>query len=116
MLPLNRTGAIDDFHPEDILRLIKDRHMQCWLGHKDGQVFAVGITQILVYPQRKILGVPFVGSKGNDLEALQDYFQILKEYADAMGCKALRVWGRDGWKKVLGKKSKHFRIEFDIEV
>jgi hypothetical protein len=112
--PLERTGAIKDIHPEDVLEAIKESDMQCWVEHDDGEIIGAVITQVLVYPQRKVLGVPFAGAVNGTMPEWVGHFEILKEFAKAQDCGAVRVWGRKGWEKVLNPDES--RVEIDIEV
>jgi len=112
--PLVRTGAIKDFAPEDVLNFIKNREMQCWVAHEEGKILAVGVTQVLVYPQRKVLGMPFVGAESNTIKAWLEHFATFEEFARSMDCECIRFWGRKGWERLF--KPTDSRIEFDIEV
>ena len=112
--PLVRTGAIKDYHPEDIRQFCKDGSMQCWLAHEDGQILAVGITQVIVYPQRRVLGVPFIGAEDGSINSWFEHLESLLEFAEEQGCEALRVWGRRGWERLLNPDN--IGVEFDIEV
>lgn len=112
--PLVRTGAIKDFHPADILELIKSQAMQCWLIYDDDEVLCVAITQILAYPRRKVLGIPFVGAKPGTIKRWLQHMDVMEAFAIEHGCTAIRGWGRKGWEKVMNPDV--VRVEFDIEV
>ena len=112
--PLERTGTIKDMHPEDVLEAIRKSDMQCWVVHEDGQIICAVITQILVYPQRKVLGVPFAGAINGTMPKWVQHFEILKDFAKENGCGAVRTWGRKGWERVL--QPDEARVEIDIEV
>lgn len=111
--PLIRTG-VKDFSPEDIRDAVKDRRMQCWIAHKDGKILVAAITQILCYPQRKVLGVPFVGAEKGFLDDWLIHMETLKDYGREKGCGAVRIWGRKGWLKVFDPDVE--RIEADIQL
>ena len=112
--PLARTKADRDFAPEDVRQAIRDGTMQCWIAHDGENILVVGITEVLCYPRRKVLGIPFVGAERGTLDHWIDHMEAMKAYAREMGCSAIRVWGRDGWVKMLNPDVK--RLEADIEV
>lgn len=112
--PLVRTKADRDFSPEDIREAIREGLMQCWIAHDGGTILVVAVTEILCYPRRKVLGIPFVGAETGSLDQWIDHMEAMKVYARENGCKAVRVWGRAGWVKVLNPDVT--RLEADIEV
>jgi len=112
--PLDRTGAIKDYLPEDILGFIKNRDMQCWVAHNGQEPLAVIITEILAYPQRKVLGIVFTGAINGSIDLWLDHFRIMKDFAREHGCSVIRIRGRKGWEKVF--KPDDTLVEFDIEV
>jgi hypothetical protein len=100
-LPLERTGAIENYQPEDILDRIEQGFFQCWAVSDGGQLIAALVTQILNYPRRKVLDVYLVG--GKDMNKWADNVWLaLKEYGRQNGCTAARGFGREGWVKRLG--------------
>lgn len=112
--PLVRTGVIADFSPEDVRDLIRSGDMQCWIGHSDGKILVCGITEIMVYPRRKVLGIPFVGAEDGSIALWLAHIETLKDFARHHGCEIVRGWGRKGWVRAL--RPDHERVEFDIEV
>lgn len=58
------------------------------------------VTEIVVYPQKKILNV-FLG--GGELDQILDMHNDVIQWAKAQGCVALSMSGRPGWKKSLEK-------------
>lgn len=111
---LVKTGAINDFLPEDILEAIEARDMQGWIVHDRHQIICAVATQILVYPRRKVFGIVLVGAEPGTISSWLQHFDILKDFALAHGCSAIRGWGRKGWEKTMNPDT--VRIEFDIEV
>lgn len=111
---LERTGVISDITTDDILEFLEDQDMQCWVAHDGESVLAVGITQIMIFPQRKVLAIPYVGAIYGTIEDWLKHIEDLKQFAREKGCTAIRGWGRKGWVKML--RPDVVRIEFDIEV
>ncbi len=52
------------------------------------------VTEIVVYPRKKVFNYFLVGGKMDELEAL---FPITQEWAKKQGCDALMGTGRAGW-------------------
>lgn len=111
---LDRTGTSADYGVEDIYKGLKARDYQCWIVVESGDIISAGITQIVIYPKRKILTIPLVGSRKGTLQSWLPYLETLKDYGRAYGCSAIRGWGREGWKKVLPVDS--LKIEFELEI
>ena len=105
---------VKELTTDDILDRIKSRDMQCWIAHEDGQILSVGITEIIEYPQRRVLGLPFLGAVKGSIDHWFEYFEVIKDFARAHDCDVVRIWGRKGWERVM--KPDHVRIEADFEV
>jgi hypothetical protein len=79
-------------HPlDDIVDLIRDGHMQSFV---EGETWA--ITQIIQFPQRKVLEIFLVVGEMPDAEKLHD--QVMT-FAKEHDCTLVRCFGRDGWAK-----------------
>lgn len=78
---------------EDIWAGIESGHFQFWPA-KDGAL----VTEIQVYPKRKVFHV-FLG--GGKLEQLLDMIESVEVYGRTIGCKSVTISGRKGWIKVL---------------
>lgn len=73
------------------------------------------ITEIVVYPKKKVLHV-FLG--GGELDQILDMHDDVITWAKAQGCEALTMTGRLGWKKPLAQhdwkmQHAHYVKEFD---
>ncbi len=86
------------FSTEDILTKLQTRQMQLWVVPEK----AAMVTQVLVYPQHKVLLVPILAGDDMD-EWLPDIVETLVFFAKHMGCKYIEERGRPGWGKVLDK-------------
>ena len=90
-------GHSGDTHTfEDIEAGIMTGRFQLWPG-KTGCM----VTEILVYPQRKVLNIFLAG--GN-LEQLFDMTNDMRRWAIAQDCDGAMLTGRKGWTRVLKSK------------
>jgi hypothetical protein len=85
--------------PEDIYQSIKNNDMQLWVVYDKTGLLSFCITQILNYPQKKILSLPFVG--GKEMFRWLNLTEIIKEFAREKKCDFAEGYARDGWLKVL---------------
>ena len=81
---------------DDIAKGIKTGHMQLWPTEK-----ACAVTEIVVYPQKKVLHV-FLAA--GDLGQITDAIDAVAAWGIQQGCESLTMNGRHGWKRVLDKK------------
>ena len=90
---LSYSGGTHNF--EDVVVGLQKGTMQLW-PTPNGCI----VTEIVVYPQKKVLNV-FLG--GGELEQILDMHNDVIEWAKAQGWAALTMTGRFGWKKPLAK-------------
>jgi hypothetical protein len=64
------------------------------------------VTEIVVYPRKKVFNYFLVGGKMDELEAL---YPITQKWAKSQGCHALMGMGRVGWSRSF-LKSKGFDV------
>tara|TARA_R110000787_G_scaffold42047_1_gene103377 strand:+ start:16465 stop:16845 length:381 start_codon:yes stop_codon:yes gene_type:complete len=91
---LKYSGGTHSF--EDISDGIASGHMQIWPTDK-----ACAVTQIVVYPQKKVLHV-FLAA--GDLDQITDAIEAVENWGKAQGCESLTMNGRFGWQRVLNKR------------
>lgn len=77
---------------EDIVAGVQSGHMQLWPA-PDGCL----VTEIIVFPRKKVLNV-FLG--GGDLDRLVDMHDALAAWGRAQDCDAATINGRTGWQRV----------------
>lgn len=66
-----------------------------------GKVLAVFVTQIVTYPRKRVLGIPYIA--GSQMELWKDKFiEVSEAYAKAMGCHRIAGSQREGWVRVAG--------------
>ena len=94
---------------EDVAEGIIQGNMQLWPSPR-GCI----VTEIVVYPRKKVLNV-FLG--GGKLDQLLDMHNDVTAWAKSYGCEALTITGRFGWKKPLkahGWKPLHASFQKEI--
>jgi hypothetical protein len=77
----------------DVLDAVATNHMQLWSCDT-----AAIVTEIMVYPQKKILHMPLVG--GN-LEGLELLAPSVKEFSKFINCDGVTIAGRRGWERTF---------------
>ena len=97
-LALDKGGDTHDF--VDIVDGVLSGHMQLWSGAN-----GCAVTEILVYPNKKILHVFLAGGKkGHGIDQIMDMHDSAVEFAKGNNCQGMTVSGRAGWKKMLQEK------------
>ena len=91
---LDRSGGTHFF--EDIVQAVMEGKMQFWPAPD-----ACAITEIIVFPRKKVLHVFLAGGK---LETIVDMNESAVAWAKSLGCDGMSIAGRKGWIKVLKKK------------
>lgn len=79
--------------PTDVIEAILKGTMQLWPGPE-----ACAVTEIVVYPNRKVLHVFLAAGK---MEGIVDMQQSAEEWGKLQGCTAMTIAGRKGWARVL---------------
>ena len=85
--------------PDDFLEPLTHGHMQLWIATEDKQMHSAMITQIIVYPQKKVLRV--ISIAGSDFRRLYEFNDMVESFAIKTGCSGMELWGRRGWKTLL---------------
>lgn len=101
----------------NIYDLIKEQDYQLWVAFTEENIFkGVVVTNIITYPQRKLLGMQFCG--GVDLKEWKvSMLKLLKRFARDSGCDGLESTGRPGWAKIFkndGHKATWVTFELPI--
>ena len=102
-----------ELETEDILDLVTEGRMQLWIVAEDKEIIAALVTQIITYPQKKVLRL--VSLAGEDFNKFKHFLDMVQSFAIRKGCTALELWGRKGWKKLLPEwKSEYIVYTKDI--
>lgn len=102
---------------DDIRTSITDYDHELWVAFDDEKIKAAVVTNIVVYPKRKLLCMSFCG--GEDMASwLDKIIALLRQYAADMGCDGLEATARKGWSRVFkndGYDGKWVTFELPIE-
>ena len=88
-----------ELETDDFLEPLTHGDMQLWIATEGSTVHGVMVTQLVPYPQKKILRI--ISLAGDNFEELRDFQEMIEAFAVKTGCTALEMWGRKGWKKLL---------------
>ena len=102
-----------ELETEDILDLVTEGRIQLWIFAEVKEIIAALVTQIITYPQKKVLRL--VSLAGEDFNKFKHFLDMVQSFAIRKGCTALELWGRKGWKKLLPEwKSEYIVYTKDI--
>jgi hypothetical protein len=101
---------------DNLYDMVKEGDHQLWVAY-DGKDFkGTVLTNVMNYPQRKVLCMGFCG--GIELKDWKDpMLNLLKRFAKDMGCDSIEAFGRPGWAKVFnndGYQTKWVTFELPI--
>ena len=85
--------------PDDFLEALTHGDMQLWIATEDNGLHSIMVTQIAVYPQKKVLKI--ISMAGSDFPKLYEFNDMVESFATKTGCSSMELWGRKGWKKLL---------------
>lgn len=94
---------------QDVVDALIEGKMQLWVCDD-----SAAVTEILAYPQKKVLHVFLAGGKMSTLIGMVDK---AKRWGKLQKCASMTISGRLGWSKVLSKqgwKSKMIVMEKDV--
>jgi len=92
--------GVGEYTTDDIKQLCQSKQMQLWIKWDDEEVKGAFVTQILNYPQMKILLVLLLG--GNDFIKWRDEVdEVLLKFGKEHNCKYVEFFGRKGWGNYL---------------
>jgi len=105
-----------ELHTEDVLRLIFEEKQVLWVGMKDGEIFCAGVTEIVVYPRKKVLRIiTFATKSGHDYEHWINFAEVIEGFAVRHGCSSLEAWTRKGLARKLKWDNEYSVITKDIK-
>lgn len=85
---------------DDIYDSVKEHDYQLWAAFEDGNFKGAVVTNVIVYPKRKLLAMQFCG--GIELKEWKvPMLALLQRFARDMGCDGIESTGRPGWSKVF---------------
>ena len=89
-----------ELETDDFLDHLMMGGMQLWISTEDKKIIMSAVTQIIEYPQKKILRVIAIAGE-NFKEVHDNCINMVESFAIKNQCSALELWGRKGWKKML---------------
>ena len=85
---------------DDYLSNLMSGSMQLWIVTEDGKIILSMVTQIIQFPQKKVLRtIALAGERFKEVHS--QFSDMLASYALKNKCSSLELWGRKGWKKML---------------
>jgi hypothetical protein len=99
----------DKFTMDDVLMLALARRVQVWVVKKKGVDIAALLTEIVDYPQKRVVRIIFGAGKEADnwMHLIRD---VVIPWGKSQGCRAIQIDGRPGWKRVIRR---HFPAGWD---
>ena len=88
-----------EMEPDDYIEPLTHGDMQLWIATEDKKIIAALITQIIPYPQKKILRL--ISLAGDEFDKFKGCLDMVESFATSNHCTALEMWGRKGWKRLL---------------
>lgn len=80
---------------EDVAQGVSDGRFQIWNHHNSAV-----ITEIIVYPQVKVLHYFLAGGNLDELKSMRP---VIESWAKQLGCVRVTLAGRKGWEKTFLK-------------
>jgi hypothetical protein len=89
-----------ELETDDYLSNLMSGSMQLWIVTEDGKIILSMVTQIIQFPQKKVLRtIALAGERFKEVHS--QFSDMLASYALKNECSSLELWGRKGWKKML---------------
>ena len=89
-----------EMEPDDYLETLTQGAMQLWIATEEKNITLAMVTQIISYPQKKVLRVIAISGE-KFIEAHSQFNDMVEAFAIRVGCSPMELWGRKGWKKML---------------
>ena len=113
--PLIKKALDDTYSVRDILDGLVKNSFQLFISWENKVESAV-ITEVVQYPQKKILRYFLAGAEGNNLSNwLEPIQQEIEKFARHNNCDAVEVAGRKGWaRKLKGYEQKIYLFNKEL--
>jgi hypothetical protein len=85
----------------DLRAALDRREMQLWVARRDDAVVAALVTEIVVYPRRKVCRFVLMGGKDGERDAWLPWLPVLETWARAEGCDLVEIYGRPAWARLV---------------
>lgn len=88
------------FTSDDIYDSVTEHDYQLWVAFDGTDIKGAVVTNIMVYPKRKLLCMSFCG--GYNLKEWKDpMLALLQKFSEDMGCDGIEATARAGWAKIF---------------
>ena len=99
------------YNANDILNELLTKDQQLWTAFDEDGIHAFWVTEVIKYPQTKVLVMHFTG--GNRIKAWGNIgLKQLQEFARDTGCSKIESYGRPGWEKIWKKQGYEKKLVF----
>ena len=99
-------GGITEF--ADVKSRVLRGEALLWLAWDGKAIMAAVVTELTTVNGEKFCTITACG--GNEHRRWIDLIEKLENHARDEGCKAIRIWGRPGWKRVLPEYRVHLEM------
>ena len=98
-----------ELETDDFLEHLMSGGMQLWIATEDKEIIMSMVTQVIAYPQKRILRIIAIAGK-NFREGHDNFINMVEAFAIKRQCSSLELWGRKGWKKMLPEWNSNYIV------
>lgn len=98
--------------PEDFARMCERGERQLWIVVEDGNVLAIALSEIVIYPRQKLCRITSAAGEGRFRWV--HHLDEIEAWARDQGCAVLQPVVRPGWGPMLkerGYRRSHYVME-----
>lgn len=102
---------------EDIRVSLLDGQRQLWVAFQDEVVYGAVVTQIMEYPQMRVLVMHFLGGI-DGMKWKAPMLALLQRFARDQKCRTIESTGRSGWARIFrddGAQARSVFFELPVE-
>lgn len=96
--------SLGDWTPESLYRRALSGGVQVWSVGDNQRILMVLLTQIAIFPQRRVLEIFWAAGQGLFVDAQELIDATMDLFAKKENCSRIDVIGRDGWDRVLKER------------
>lgn len=100
MLARAMKNGESNYSMSDIKTRLRDGRFQLWAWAENNKIIACAVTEILIFPTRKICSVLYVGGQGLKIWR-KTAVNTVAEWAKKNGCTDMEGYVRKGWLRIL---------------
>ena len=100
----------------DVFNCLLEGDQQLWLGGVDDDIFLALVTEIVTYPQKKVLRIiTFATKTGHGMDKWYHFMSTLEDFGLSCGCSSIEAWARKGLARKLNWDHEYSVITKHIE-